>query len=139
LGKGEGVMKVNALDHFNVIAADLDGTARFYADVLGLERRDGPPGLPPHQAQWMYDDAGRAIVHINSIDCPRAYDRDVTPGPTGALHHIALNCSGFADMRDHLDARAIGYTVNDLSSIGLRQIFLRDPNDVVLELNFWER
>lgn len=132
-------MKVNALDHFNVIAADLDGTARFYADILGLERRDGPPGLPPHFVQWMYDEAGRPIVHINSVDCPRAYDREVTPGPTGAVHHIALNCSGLSEMKDRLGAMGIGYTLNEISSLGLSQIFIHDPNDVVLELNFWER
>lgn len=130
-------MKVNALDHFNVIAADLDATACFYADVLGLERRNGPSPAPATMVQWMHDDAGRPIVHINSLDCPRAYDRDVMPGPTGAVHHIALNCSGFDEMLARLRARAIGYQVNDISSIGLRQIFLHDPNDVVLELNFF--
>lgn len=131
-------MKVNALDHFNIITADLDGTARFYADLLGLERRDGPPPLPAHQVQWMYDGEGRAIVHINSLDCPRAYDRAVAPGPTGAVHHIALNCSGFDAMIARLDAAGMGRQVNDLRSIGLRQIFIHDPNDIVLELNFWE-
>ena len=130
-------MKVNALDHFNIIAADLDGTARFYADVLGLTRRDGPPPLLPSQVQWMHDDEGRAIVHINSLDCPRAYDREVRPGPTGAVHHIALRCSGFAEMCDRLDAHGIDYASNEIASIGLRQIFLHDPNDVVLELNFF--
>jgi catechol 2,3-dioxygenase-like lactoylglutathione lyase family enzyme len=130
-------MTVNALDHFNVITGDLDATAAFYADILSLDRRDGPPGLPPHQVQWMYDNAGRAIVHINSIDCPRAYDRAVSPGPTGALHHIALNCSGFDAMIARLDTRGIGRQVNRIESVGLRQIFIHDPNDVVLELNYW--
>jgi hypothetical protein len=85
----------------------------------------------------MYDNAGRAIVHINSIDCPRAYDRAVSPGPTGALHHIALNCSGFDAMIARLDTRGIGRQVNRIESVGLRQIFIHDPNDVVLELNYW--
>lgn len=130
-------MKVNALDHFNIITADLDGTAGFYASVLGLERRNGPPPFLPTQVQWMHDDQGRPIVHLNSLDCPRAYERDVTPGPTGALHHIALKCSGFAEMRDRLDTRGIAYASNEIASIGLRQMFLHDPNDVVLELNFF--
>ena len=69
---------------------------------------------------------------------PRAYDRAVTPGPTGAVHHIALNCSGFDAMIARLDAAGMGRQVNDLRSIGLRQIFIHDPNDIVLELNFWE-
>lgn len=130
-------MKINALDHFNIIAADIDATAGFYADVLGLERRDGPTPAPATMVQWMHDDAGRAIVHINSVDCPRAYDREIKPGPTGALHHIAFNCSGFDDMRSKLDTRDIAYAVNDIPSIGLRQMFIHDPNDIVLELNFF--
>ena len=130
-------MPVNALDHFNIIAADIDATAAFYADVLGLDRRDGPPGLPPAQVQWMYDGQGRAIVHINSTDCPRAYDREVAAGPTGAVHHIALTCSGFDAMIATLDEHAVGQQINRIESVGLRQIFVHDPNDVVLELNFW--
>lgn len=131
-------MKVNALDHFNVITEDIDATALFYAQILGLERRNGPPGFPANQMQWMYDDQERALIHINSVDCPRAYDREVAPGPTGAVHHIAFNCSGFDDMIKRLDAHGIGRQVNLIESVGLRQIFIHDPNDIVLELNFWE-
>lgn len=130
-------MRVNALDHVNVITADLDGTARWYAELFGLERRDAPPPLTPRNAQWMYDAAGRAIIHINSTECPRTYDREVTPGPTGALHHVALNCSGYEEMRRRLEGRGLGFQTNSLQAIGLRQIFTLDPNGVLLELNFF--
>ena len=130
-------MKVNALDHVNIIAADLDGTARFYAEVFGLERRNGPPPLTPDNAQWMFDDAGRAIFHINSIDCPRTFAREVAPGPTGSIHHVALNCSGYSEMTARLDARGMERQVNTVEAIGLRQIFTMDPNGVLLELNFF--
>jgi catechol 2,3-dioxygenase-like lactoylglutathione lyase family enzyme len=130
-------VKVNALDHINIIAADLDGTARFYAEVFGLERRDGPAPLTPQTAQWMFDDAGRAILHINSLDCLRTYERDVMPGPTGSIHHVALNCSGYDDMIARLDARGLAHQDNLVASIGLRQIFTMDPNGVLLELNFF--
>ena len=56
-------MQVNALDHVNVITSDLERSCAFYTGLLGLERRDGPPPLTPQNAQWMYDHAGRAIVH----------------------------------------------------------------------------
>jgi catechol 2,3-dioxygenase-like lactoylglutathione lyase family enzyme len=130
-------MKVNALDHVNIITDDLDGTARFYAELLGLERRDAPPPLTPQNAQWMYDDAGRAIFHINSQDCPRAYDRATTAGPTGSLHHVALSCTGYDEMLSRLDARGADYHLNLVSAIGLRQVFTMDPNQVLLELNFF--
>ena len=131
-------MKVEALDHVNIITDDLDGTAAFYADLLGLERRDGPPPLTPTTAQWMYDAEDRAIIHINSLDCMRAYDREITPGElTGALHHVALRLTGYEETRARLDARGADYQENLVEAIGLRQIFTADPNNVLLELNFF--
>ena len=130
-------MKVNALDHVNIITADLDATCDFYAELLSLERRDAPPPLTPQTAQWMYDDGGRPILHINSLECIRTYDRDVTTGPTGSIHHVALNCSGYDDIMARLNARDMDHQVNLIEAIGLRQVFTQDPNGVLLELNFF--
>ena len=130
-------MQVNALDHVNIITADLDGTARFYAEVFGLERRDSPPPLTASQAQWMHDKEGRAIFHINSLDCPRTFPREVAPGPTGSIHHVALNCSGHDEMTGRLAARGVSFQTNIVEAIGLRQLFAMDPNGVLLELNFF--
>ncbi len=130
-------MKVNALDHVNIITADLDGTCDFYAELLDLKRRDAPPPLTPQTAQWMYDGAGRPILHINSLDCIRTYERDVATGPTGSIHHVALNCSGYDDVMARLNARDMDHQVNLIEAIGLRQVFTQDPNGVLLELNFF--
>ncbi|HTT43566.1 MAG TPA: VOC family protein [Steroidobacteraceae bacterium] len=128
---------VEALDHVNIITGDLEGTARFYAELLGLEPRDGPPPLTHANARWLYDQAGRAVLHLNSLDCPRAYDREVRPGPTGALHHVALRCTGFEEIRARLAQRGLQSRLNEVSAIGLRQIFVLDPNEILLELNFF--
>jgi 4-hydroxyphenylpyruvate dioxygenase-like putative hemolysin len=130
-------MRVNALDHINIIAADLSGTARFYSEIFSLEARDAPPPLTPETAQWMYDNAGRAILHINSLDCRRTYAREVMPGPTGSIHHVALNCSGYDEMVARLKARGLDFQCNLVEAIGLRQVFTTDPNGVLLELNFF--
>ena len=131
-------MKVEALDHINIITNDLHGTADFYASLLGLERRDAPPPLTPETATWMFDAEDRAIIHINSLDCVRAYDREITPGAlTGALHHVALRLNGYDEMKARLDARGAEYQENLVEAIGLRQIFTADPNNVLLELNFF--
>ena len=130
-------MRVEALDHVNIITADLEGTVRFYAELLELEPRDGPPPLTHENARWMYDESGRAILHINTLECPRAYDREVRAGPTGALHHVALRCTGYVEVLARLERRGIGHQLNDVAAVGLRQIFLLDPNQVLLELNFF--
>jgi catechol 2,3-dioxygenase-like lactoylglutathione lyase family enzyme len=128
---------VEALDHVNIITADLEGSARFYAELLGLEPRDGPPPLTHATARWMYDAAGRAVLHLNSLDCPRAYDRAVHPGPTGALHHVALRCTGFEEICARLAQRGLESRLNEVRAVGLKQIFVLDPNGVLLELNFF--
>jgi len=130
-------MRVDALDHVNIITSDVDSSARFYAELFGLEPRDGPPPLTHENARWMYDDAGRAILHINSLECPRHYDREVRPGPTGALHHVALRCSGYEELRARLKSRGLDHRLNEVTAIGLKQIFVLDPNQVLLELNFF--
>lgn len=130
-------MIVERLDHVNIITGDLDGTARFYAEVFDLDRRDAPPPLTPQNAQWMYDAGENAIFHINSLDCPRTYDREVEEGPTGSIHHVALRCSDYEKMRTRLDERGLDYQCNEVPAVSLRQIFTQDPNGVLLELNFF--
>ena len=130
-------MRVEALDHVNIITADLEGSVRFYAELFGLEPRDGPPPLTHENARWMYDAAGRAVIHINSLECPRAYDREVRAGPTGALHHVALRCSGYEELRARLASYGLEHRINVVAAVGLRQIFVLDPNQVLLELNFF--
>ena len=131
-------MQVNALDHVNIITDDLDKTSRFYVDLLDLDRRDGPPPLTPQTAQWLYDKENRPILHINSLDCTRTFDREVHPGSeTGAIHHVALNCSGYDEVVGKLDAMGAEYQTNLVAAIGLRQVFTADPNNVLLELNFF--
>lgn len=131
-------MNVEALDHVNIITDKLDKTAEFYGELLGLVRKDAPPPLTPKTAIWMFDAEDRAIIHINSLDCHRAYDREITPGElTGALHHVALRCSGYEEVKSRLDAMGAEYKENLVEAINLRQIFTPDPNNVLLELNFF--
>lgn len=131
-------MIVERLDHVNIITDDLAQTARFYAELLDLEERDGPPPMKPEQVRWMFDANGQAILHLNSVDFPRVYDRAVDPGSeTGAIHHVALRCNDFETVKARLDARGDEYRINAVPAIGLTQIFVTDPNNVLLELNFF--
>ena len=131
-------MRVNTLDHVNIVTEDLAGTARFYADLLGLEARDGPPPSRRDDVIWMYDDAGRPILHLNRVGFFRPLERDSKPEATsGAVHHVALRCEGHAEMVERLKDRGLKHAQNDVTSINLKQIFVVDPNGVMLELNFF--
>ncbi|MBU6269010.1 MAG: VOC family protein [Sphingomonadales bacterium] len=131
-------MAVAGLDHVNIIAADLDATVAFYSTVLGLVR-DPNSVLEKmgRRGAWMQDTSGHPIMHIQGYDAAlhKANQAgDVTP--TGAIDHVALQCSGFAAMLEHLAALGIEHRVNDRQFGNLRQIFVTDPDRVTLELNY---
>jgi catechol 2,3-dioxygenase-like lactoylglutathione lyase family enzyme len=132
------VMHVEAIDHVNIITDDLDGAARFYEAIFGLERRDGPPPLTPANAQWMYDASARPVIHLNTQEAPKTYERPTPNGQvTGAVHHVALRCVGHEDMVARLQTHGLDHRLNLVAAIGLRQIFVNDPNGVLFELNFF--
>jgi catechol 2,3-dioxygenase-like lactoylglutathione lyase family enzyme len=120
-------MIVAGLDHINIHTADVPGTAAFYAELLGLEPRPTPGGFPPEKARWLHDAEGRAIIHL--------FAGPVTPGPTGPIHHVALRCTGKAEMIARLERRGAAFDVYEASA-ELTQIFTRDPHGILLELNF---
>ena len=129
-------MTVNAIDHINIQTADMAATVRFFADVLDLGEGDPPPGLDPARVRWMFDAGGRPLVHLTTTGTLPAM---APPGPgTGALHHIALDCSDHGAMIARLDRLGEAYRLNDVPAAGIRQIFVTEPNGVLLELNFRE-
>jgi catechol 2,3-dioxygenase-like lactoylglutathione lyase family enzyme len=131
-------MRVQTLDHVNIITEDLPATAAFYADLLGLEARNGPPPSRREDVVWMHDDSGRPILHLNRVGAFDPLQRNAKPEATsGAVHHVALRCEGHADTLERVKARGLKHAENDVSSINLKQIFVEDPNGVMLELNFF--
>ncbi len=130
-------MQVSGIDHVNVLTDDLEATATFYEQVLELVRSENPSIRAGTAGYWMRDAAGAPIIHlVDRTTAPGRYDDHVPGESTNGLHHVALRCTGFDAMRARLDARGIPYRFNDLPHIGLRQLFLADPNAVNLELNF---
>ena len=131
-------MHVKNLNHVNIQTRDMAGTIGFYADWLGLEARTAPE-RDPAERQWLYDSRGMAVIHLNLLGTDNTVARDVDPGaPTGAIHHVAFECDGFAGMLARLKAHGLDYGFHEIHQIGLKQIFITDPNNVLLELNFRE-
>lgn len=125
-----------SLDHVNIQTAKLDETVQFYRDVLDLEARNPPPPLDPALVQWMFDTDGRAIFHLSNPGALNAIG-DVNVGTdTGAVHHIALDCRDHDMMIARLDRLGLHHRENHVQAIDLKQIFVRDPNGVLLELNY---
>jgi len=125
------------LDHVNIVTPRMDETCAFYTALFDLERRDGPMQLPPDQVQWLHDKAGHPIFHINAEGFGGVHAvAGPEQSPTGHINHIALACTDLADMLGRLDALDIPYRTVRFDKIGLTQVFVSDPNDVLLELGF---
>ena len=125
-----------SLDHVNIQTVKLGETIAFYRDVLGLRAGDPPPPLDPARIQWMFDPEGRAIFHLSTPGALIGTDAINRSPDTGAVHHVALSCKGHDAMVEKLDRLGLEHRENHVVAIDLKQIFVRDPNGVLLELNY---
>jgi catechol 2,3-dioxygenase-like lactoylglutathione lyase family enzyme len=120
---------VGVLDHFNIRTRKLTDTVRFYESVLGLEKGPRPNFAFP--GAWMYSE-GKAVVHlvdISSTDEPQKPD-------SGVVHHVAFASTGFDGMADRLKSRGMPFEARQVPGGELWQIFVNDPNGVMIELNY---
>jgi catechol 2,3-dioxygenase-like lactoylglutathione lyase family enzyme len=135
-----------ALNHFSIRTTNLEASRTFYENVLGLSVGPRPPF--PFPGLWLYagdhDNYANAVVHIIGIDPGDAQglkgylgDRDPhgTLG-TGVVDHVAFFTSGLAKTLAHLRGLGVTFRERMVPLIGLYQVFLDDPNGVVIELNF---
>lgn len=119
-------MQTRALHHFTILTDDVEKTAEFYRDVIGLT--DGFAPNVPSRVVWLYcDDV--PVLHI--VKRTPAAERG-----TGRLDHVAFSCSGYADFKAMLTERGIEMTEQQLLDVGVRQIFVESPEGICVELIF---
>ena len=122
-------MSVGMLDHYNVSTRNLRDTVRFYEEVLGLVNGPRPPFDFP--GAWLYSE-GHPVLHLNDIS---PTDKPQRPD-SGVIDHIAFGSRGFDAIKQHLTGKGVSFRVNEVPNSSRRQIFLTDPNNVLIELNF---
>jgi len=122
-------MSVGVLDHFNIRTRKLADTVRFYEDVLDLKNGDRPNFTFP--GAWMYSE-GKPVVHI--VDISKT-DEQQKPD-SGVVHHVAFASHGFAGMKQRLTSKRLPFDVREVPGVAVWQIFVTDPNGVMLELNY---
>jgi catechol 2,3-dioxygenase-like lactoylglutathione lyase family enzyme len=122
-------MSVGLLDHFNIRTRKLTDTVRFYEEVLEFENGDRPNFSFP--GAWMYSE-GKPVVHI--VDISKT-DEQQKPD-SGVVHHVAFASNGFAGMKQRLTSRNLPFDVREVPGVAVWQIFVTDPNGVMLELNY---
>jgi catechol 2,3-dioxygenase-like lactoylglutathione lyase family enzyme len=126
-------MPAIGLSHVNIATRDIEGTKRFYKALLGLVDGDTSDLPPTAVAHWLADPEGRSIIHLQR---PRERHEGRIGEPTGAIDHVAFDCTDFDGMVAHCEALGVPCRINAMAGAAFRQIFVTDPNNVLLELNF---
>ncbi len=118
---------LRAIDHINITTPRLEETRAFFITVLGLSEGFRPPfDFPGH---WLY--AGdKALVHLVGTG------QAVTPSKGSALDHFAFEIGDYDAAVATLEAHRIEYRAIAVPGTAIRQLFIRDPNGVQVELNY---
>ena len=142
-------MEFRRIDHYSIRTLDLAASKRFYTEVMGFIEGPRPPFDFP--GYWLYNgqppkklEAGGnyGIVHLMGVaQGLRNYlgDRDeqsLKGQSTGPLDHVALAATGRAEMVARLKRHNIEFFERDVPLLGLRQVFIKDPDGVTIELNY---
>lgn len=117
---------IHGMNHFTVIAHDLERTLEFYVGLLGLEQGDRPDlGFV---GAWLYA-GGTPILHLYG-------DRPIPAGVAGVIDHIAFSARGLREVKARFDARGLKYDLRQQKGSGTWQLFCLDPNGAKVELDF---
>jgi glyoxylase I family protein len=120
------MIKVKQVAHICIFAHDLNETLRFYQDVLGMTLqfnflRDG------EIFGFYLNCGGRSHVEVFQNDGARYGDMD-------QINHFCLEVENIEAAIDHIKSKGIDVTSKKYACDNTYQAWIRDPNDVRIEL-----
>ena len=132
-------MPVTAINHYLVVSKNLERSKQFYQEVLGLELAERPDfGFPGY---WLKT-GDNICVHLASQDPNKIRDQFLlkkhpkgTNG-SGSVDHIAFLAQDPQAVRSRIQKNKVEMHFRSFPDAKLFQIFLKDPDDVTIELNF---
>jgi catechol 2,3-dioxygenase-like lactoylglutathione lyase family enzyme len=130
---GPTARPVLGLSHVAIKAADLAATISFYRDVLGLAEVPRPPFDFP--GAWLGIPGGEALIHLYAGERARGADGGFAVG-SAAVDHVSLWARGHEAQRARFAAYGLPYRSQPVPATGLAQLFVFDPNGVLIELTY---
>ena len=79
-----------------------------------------------------FETNNRAVVHV--VDISKT-DEAQKPD-SGVVHHVAFASRDFAGMKQRLQSKGMKFDTRQVPGGDLWQIFVNDPNGVLIELNY---
>lgn len=133
-------MAILDLNHYFVRANDLELSRSFYMDVLGFEQMPRPNF--PFPGYWL-GTGGKIQVHMGPNNIPNRETYylgtkvDAACDQSGVVDHIAFLADDPSGFIERFKARGIAFRPRHLPESNLYQLFVRDPNGLMIELNFF--
>ena len=132
-------MPVTSLNHYLIVSKNLERSKKFYQDVLGLDVADRPDfGFPGY---WLKT-GDNICVHLASQNPNKIRDQFLlkkhpkgTSG-SGSVDHIAFLAQDPEAVRSRIQKNKVEMHFRSFPDAKLFQIFLKDPDNVTIELNF---
>ena len=131
-------MPITHMQHYMLLAKDLEQTRHFYCDVLGLRTGDRPPFR--FKGLWIY--AGEvACIHVAER---ASYDEtsrtpvnpaDPNDHGSGSVDHIAFAATDYDELVASFDRHGVRYRATQVQGSDLRQLFVFDPDGIQIEIN----
>jgi len=121
--------------HISLKTADVPATVEFYRDVLGMTEVDRPAFDFPGAWLATPPPAGGILIHLYGGESALNDNCVVTTGGR-AIDHVAIGGAGFQEMRQKLMAAGKPWRQNIPPGTQLWQLFVRDPNGVLIELTY---
>jgi catechol 2,3-dioxygenase-like lactoylglutathione lyase family enzyme len=129
----QGPIGVKGIDHVTLVVADLERSARFYVDLLGMQRVERPgfnfPGL------WFQ--AGKTQIHLiveHENSGPAGWPDAPPRAGAGRVGHFAFETSDCLAAVERLKAAGVRVRGTGLRPDGYHQTWFYDPDGHVVEL-----
>ena len=133
-------MPVTDLNHYLLRANHLERTKDFYCNALGFEVMPRPDF--PFPGYWLGVN-GKIQVHLAQAGVPNAKlyylgsPRDAATSNSGVIDHVAFLASDPENFIARLKQLRIHCRPRSLPESGLYQLFIKDPDGLTIELNFF--
>ena len=133
-------MPLTELNHYFVRANDLKKTRDFYVEVLGFQEMSRPNF--PFPGHWLGIN-GKIQVHMGpaGIENQEQYYLGTPKGAAtdhaGVVDHIAFLASNPQEFIDRFRRLGMDFRPRSLPESELYQLFIKDPNGLTIELNFF--
>ena len=133
-------MPVTELNHYFVRAQNLERTRDFYVKVLGFEVMPRPDF--PFKGYWL-GVGGKIQVHMGQagIENEELYYLGTTKASAndnaGVVDHIAFLATDPEAFLQRFKQMGVSVRPRNLPESQLYQLFIKDPDGITIELNFW--